>query len=141
MPISCKRGTGRSCGRQRTRGVANGGASRVRLRRPSERMDGNVGCNNPPEPSAGRRGDRPASSVAAELGYLRPMVGRPYNYMFEPPDGGPWHNCEYDLRQVEIADARSADSGSALDEAGFELWDAPSRISTFDDDEEVVRRY
>jgi hypothetical protein len=79
-------------------------------------------------------------SVTASLAYLAPMNARPYNYMCEPPPGMAWHNCEFDLAPVAIGNARAV-APASIDAEGFELWDAPSEIKDFCDDEEVRRRY
>jgi hypothetical protein len=81
-----------------------------------------------------------ASSVVAGLGYLKPTSERPYNYMYPPPGGAPWHNCEYDMRAMHIADTRSLPSTS-VDREGFELHDAPSSVADFLDQEAIVNVY
>lgn len=79
--------------------------------------------------------------VIAGLGYLRPMTGRPYNYMYQPPDGAPWQNCQYDLHDMPISDARSLSAPPSLHREGFELLDAPSAVADFLDEDAVVTRY
>jgi hypothetical protein len=68
-------------------------------------------------------------SVVAELGYLKPGSERPYNYMYEPPYGAPWQNCQYDVRATCIKDARSLTTRLSVHREGFELWDAPSAVT------------
>lgn len=62
-----------------------------------------------------------AASVNGSLGYLVPQNERPYNYMYPPPDGGPWQNCHYEMRQTTICDARAMSKPPTLATAGFEL--------------------
>lgn len=79
--------------------------------------------------------------VLAELGYLETAPERPFNYMYEPPDGAAWHNCEYEMREVRVADARDLSSSPSVHTEGFELWDAPSDVLDFDDEDAIIRRY
>lgn len=80
-------------------------------------------------------------SVVTGLGYLKPMSVRPYNYMYEPPNGAPWQNCEYDVRTLRITDARSFSSRPSVHGEGFELWDAPSAVTDFFNEEAIVNVY
>src|SRR5438105_15353005 len=90
--------------------------------------------------SGERRHDIPvAAEIVAGLGYLRPMEARPYNYMYEPPDGGPWQNCEYDVRAMRIADARHAYPPPSVQREGFESRSAPTWVADFFDEAAVVR--
>jgi hypothetical protein len=84
---------------------------------------------------------RAAPSVAAELGYLKPIGERPYHYTYEPPNGEPWENCGYDVRPVRIADARGLVSRPSVNVEGFELRDVPTAVSDFLDEEEITRVY
>jgi hypothetical protein len=83
--------------------------------------------------------DRP--TVVAGLNYLKPTSERPCSYAYEPPPGVPWENCEYELRQIPIADARSAPERSSIDREGFELWDAPTAVKDFLDEDAVKATY
>src|SRR5262245_58992548 len=78
-------------------------------------------------------------SALARLGYLKPMRERPYHYAYEPPRGVAWQNCELDLHDMPIADARG--SRPSLDAEGFEVRDAPSRVSDFFEEEVVTDVY
>jgi len=80
-------------------------------------------------------------SVVAELSYLKPTCGRPYSYAYEPPQGTPWENCEYEPRSVRIADGRVLASPPSLQEQGFELRDAPSDVGDFLNEDAVTRVY
>ncbi|WP_298210611.1 CmcJ/NvfI family oxidoreductase [Acidovorax sp.] len=80
-------------------------------------------------------------AVVAGLGYLMPTQELPCSYAYEPPPGIPWENCEYELRQMVIADARGAVERTSIDREGFELWDAPTAVSDFLDEEAVKTIY
>lgn len=79
--------------------------------------------------------------VVAGLNYLLPTGERPVSYAFEPPPGVPWENSPYQLRQMVIADARHLERRPTLDVEGFELWDAPTAVGDFLDDEVVRTSY
>ena len=80
-------------------------------------------------------------SVVARLGYLKPGDERPYEYAYEPPAGMPWQNCEYEMRAMRITDARSFSAAPAVHREGFELWDAPSDVTDFGDEQAIVKIY
>lgn len=105
-----------------------------------------VGTERASEPSAApARRNAPATarapSVIAGLAYLKPTSERPYHYMYEPPAGVPWKNCEYDVHAMRITDARHASARPSVHQEGFELWDAPSAVTDFLDEKAVVNRY
>lgn len=79
--------------------------------------------------------------VTAALGYLLPTRERPCSYATEPPPGVPWENCEYESRPMPIADGRYAPRAPSIHSEGFELWDAPSAVTDFLDDEAVTSTY
>lgn len=79
--------------------------------------------------------------VRAALAYLAPTGERPYNYMYEPAAGAARQNCEYRERPVWIADARAMASPPSIHAEGFELWDAPTAVKDFSDEEAVRSRY
>jgi hypothetical protein len=85
-----------------------------------------------------RRGQ---SDVVAGLHYLSPTSVRPYSYAYEPPPGTPWESGEYELRQVSIADRRSAITPCSINRDGFELWDAPTAVRDFFSEDEVRNIY
>jgi hypothetical protein len=78
--------------------------------------------------------------VTAALAYLAPTTQRPYNYMYDPPAGTAQENCEYRMSPVWIKDARAMASPSVQVE-GFELWDAPTTVADFADEEAIRSRY
>lgn len=80
-------------------------------------------------------------SVTAAVGYLTPTTVRPYNYMYQPPAGQAWQNCEYQMSIVMIGDARAMASPPSIHSEGFELWDAPTSMVDFDDEDAVRSRY
>ncbi|MES2536012.1 MAG: CmcJ/NvfI family oxidoreductase [Pseudomonadota bacterium] len=81
------------------------------------------------------------SPVTGRLGYLVPSAKRPCNYMFQPPDGVPSENCEYEDVPCAIHDARRISSALALELNGFELVDMPAGLSEFYDDRLVKEIY
>jgi len=81
------------------------------------------------------------SSVTAILGYLSPKASRPYNYLYPPPDGGPWSNNERRERVVAIADLRCLVSPPQLQREGFALFEVPLAACDFGDPGELERRY
>ncbi|MDP3453832.1 CmcJ/NvfI family oxidoreductase [Methyloversatilis sp.] len=83
---------------------------------------------------------RPART-AGGLDYLHDSAGAPFNYMYPPPAGEPWENCSYRTHRVDIVDTRPAAQDFLLDHQGFELRDAPTGLTAFDDDESIRARY
>jgi hypothetical protein len=81
------------------------------------------------------------TGVLAELTYLAPTTERPHNYMYEPPAGVPRENCECRGRRVWITDARAMASPLSVHVEGFELWDAPTGVSDFTDEDAIRSRY
>src|SRR5229473_3021825 len=79
--------------------------------------------------------------VSGKLGYLIPMTQKPYNYMFEPPAGGRWENCDYEWKSCKIHDARQAVPPISLKSHGFELIEAPTSVADFYDPKEVADTY
>ena len=92
-----------------------------------------------------QNGPRPATprlpGVIAGIGYLVLPQERPFNYMYEPPAGKPWQNCEYSVSPVRISDARTMVQAPNIEAEGFELWDAPTRVVDFEDEGAIQSRY
>lgn len=84
---------------------------------------------------------RPLPSVVAEMGYLKHSDGKPFTYMYEPPAGIERQNCEFELVVMPITDARNLASRPKIDVEGFELWEAPTEVVDFRNDEEVSSKY
>jgi hypothetical protein len=84
---------------------------------------------------------RPLPGVTAELAYVAPTTNRPYNYMYDPPAGTARQNCEYQASSVWIADARAMASLPSIHTEGFELWDAPTAVVDFADEEAIKSQY
>jgi len=80
-------------------------------------------------------------SVLASIYYVAPSAQPLYNYMYEPLDGSPQHNCNYELHAVRITDARGLSAAPSIHADGFELWDARSVVVDFRDDDAVRRVY
>ena len=79
--------------------------------------------------------------VTAALAYLVPSTERPYNYMYEPPAGTARENCEYRMSPVWIKEARAMASPPSIHVEGFELWDAPTTVADFTDEDAIRNRY
>jgi hypothetical protein len=82
-----------------------------------------------------------ASRVPARLHYLSKAPAKPVSYLFQPPEGVPRDNADYQARTVSIRDARVMASSLSVHRNGFELWDAPTNVGDFLDETEVVERY
>ncbi|SDH94636.1 hypothetical protein SAMN05216466_11539 [Paraburkholderia phenazinium] len=80
-------------------------------------------------------------TIVASLSYLAPTHKRPVSYTYDPPPGVPRENCAYDSHNMPIADARGLREGTSIDREGFELWDAPSTVKDFFDEEAVRTIY
>jgi hypothetical protein len=88
------------------------------------------------------KGERPRTgSVVAPLLYLGHAPERPVSYVGAPPPGVPPDDAQYLPRPVTLRDARTVAASLSVDFSGFELWQAPSTVRDFLDDEEVRRRY
>lgn len=101
-----------------------------------------------PAPASSPRGSRgPAFTpsrprvpfVRGTVGYLKPADARPVIHLDDTGPEVPRENFEHDLREVPIVDARLAPAPPRIHHEGFELWDAPSRLHNFDDDEEALQ--
>ena len=79
--------------------------------------------------------------VLAGLNYLKPTAELPHSYACEPPPGTPWENCEYELRQTVISDARYTPERPCIEREGFALRDAPTTVTDFLDVERVKTVY
>ncbi len=80
-------------------------------------------------------------TVSARLGYLAACERRPVNYLYDPPAGVTKENCEYDFKEVRIADARGLAAATSVHGEGFELWRAASAVADFHDPQAVARTY
>jgi hypothetical protein len=92
-------------------------------------------------PGEASPGARTVPGVTAALGYLAPILVRPYNYMFEPPAGLPRQNCDFRLMPIWIADARAMISAPSIHGHGFALRDAQSAMVDFRDEDAIRHRY
>lgn len=83
----------------------------------------------------------PAAFVTSAVSYVKPMRDKPFNYMHEPPPGEPWDNCVYEPHRVRIRDARHFFPAPTLDSCGFQLVDAPTEMTRFDDRTSITNYY
>lgn len=84
---------------------------------------------------------RQLPSVVAELGYLKGSDGHPFTYMYDPPAGIERQNCEFELVLMPIRDARQLAYQPSVDIEGFALWDAPTLVSDFQNEQEIIAKY
>jgi hypothetical protein len=80
-------------------------------------------------------------SVEAELNYLAPTSSKPRTYTYDPPAGVPQTTVVNEPHRVEIRDARPFASTVSLDEEGFGLLRHHSRVSGFNDEDEIRTVY
>ena len=80
--------------------------------------------------------------VTATVGYVSPpeRVGRTI-ICTNHSQVTPWQNCEYRMSPVRIADARAMTSPPNIHVEGYELWDAPTSMVNFDDEDGIRSRY
>jgi hypothetical protein len=81
------------------------------------------------------------TAVRGQLIFFKSSGGRPYNHISAPPPGQAAENCEYESREITIADARQFLVQPSLDGAGFECVAAPTAVRDFLDPEQVEQRY
>lgn len=86
-------------------------------------------------------GRPPPAVVEASLAYVIRPPQKAFTRMYDPPAGIARENFDFDPRLVRIADARDSLSRLNIHREGFELWEAPSRLVDFRDDEAVIRLY
>lgn len=79
------------------------------------------------------------NSVIGALGYLSPIDETPYSYAYQPPQGQAWENANYERVRTPIYDARQA--RPTIDHEGFELRPAPSEVTNFSDEAQVLSTY
>src|SRR5438552_18613316 len=80
-------------------------------------------------------------SVLADIYYVASSAEPLYNYMYEPPDGSPQHNCNYDLHSARISHARGLSIAPSVHAAGSPLWVAASKLGYLHDEQEAARMY
>lgn len=84
---------------------------------------------------------RQLPSVVADMGYLKESDGNPFTYMYDPPAGIERQNCEFELVRMPIRDARQLAYQPSIDVEGFAFWDAPTMVSDFQNDQEIIAKY
>jgi hypothetical protein len=97
----------------------------------------------PPSPAfEARRSTLPSpTTVKATLSYLLPGDTTPVQYAYEPPPGTPWESGQFADVLVNISDARTRSDRPSLHAEGFELWDAPSALRDYRNEEDIYRVY
>jgi hypothetical protein len=79
--------------------------------------------------------------VAARLQYLEPMAEKPRSLEYEPPVGVPHTTAVYREHTVDIRDVRPVAAALSLEHEGFQLLNAPTRVTDFDDEDAIRTRY
>jgi hypothetical protein len=79
--------------------------------------------------------------VAARLQYLEPMAEKPRSLEYPAPPGVPQTTAVYREREVEIRDVRPVAASLSLEHEGFQLLDAPTRVTDFGDEEAIKNQY
>jgi hypothetical protein len=78
---------------------------------------------------------------AARLQYLEPTVEKPRSLEYLAPPGVPQTTAAYREREVEIRDVRPLAETLSLEQEGFQLLTAPTRVTDFDDEDAVRTEY
>jgi len=79
--------------------------------------------------------------VAARLQYLEPTAEKPRSLEYLAPPGVPQTTAVYREREVEIRDVRPLAETLSLEQEGFQLLSAPTRLKDFDDEEAIRTQY
>lgn len=82
-----------------------------------------------------------ATEVVAPINYIVPIGEKPFSYTYEPPPGKPWRNTAYEPQPMAVRDARRLAEPPTLETAGFTLVEAPSAVSDFYDERQLVGTY
>jgi hypothetical protein len=75
--------------------------------------------------------------VTGEVFYLRPTAEKPYTYTYEPPAGTPRTNIMASGHRVPVFDMRPIADSLSLDVQGFELHQAPTRVTDYYDEAQL----
>jgi hypothetical protein len=79
--------------------------------------------------------------VAARLQYLEPTAEKPRSLEYLAPPGVPQTTAVYREREVEIRDVRPVAATLSLEQEGFQLLTAPTRLEDFDDEDAIRSQY
>lgn len=82
-----------------------------------------------------------STEVVAPINYIVPIGDKPFSYTYEPPPGKPWRNTAYEPQPMAVRDARRLTEQPTLETAGFTLVEAPSAVSDFYDERQIVDTY
>lgn len=96
---------------------------------------------SPSRAQADRAQANHAQRLVARVNYLKPDGAKPAVYLYQKPDGARSADDLIDPHTVMIADARPQAGTLSLDEQGFALAAAPTRVTNFDDSTERAARY
>lgn len=104
-------------------------------------MSLSVALEPAPNDIRNRTADAAPKSITSKLSYLIDSGVKPISYAFPPPNGVPWENCKYDLRDVEIFDIRQEKERPTLNREGFEVFSSHSYVKNFEDEELIKSIY
>ena len=82
--------------------------------------------------------------VPTNLNYYKPIGGeKPFQYVYDPPEGQDKHNLGEDPHPVVIRDARGKEKeyNLSLDTSGFQFVNSPSVEKDFTDDKRIEEVY
>src|SRR5581483_1323717 len=76
--------------------------------------------------------------ILAPLSFMVPMAEKPIAYNYEPPPGVPQRTGRQEDYEVLVRDGRAVADKLSLDHEGFVLESAPTRVSNFYDESQIV---
>lgn len=79
--------------------------------------------------------------VLGEVVYLKKTPEKPHTYTYDPPDGVAKTNIVGEPHTIAIHDMRPLADGLTLDQQGFALVDAPTRVTDFYDEKQLEATY
>ncbi len=82
-----------------------------------------------------------STEIVAPINYIVPTAEKPFSYTYEPPPGKPWRNTAYAPQPMAVRDARQLAEAPGLETAGFTLVEAPSEVTDFYDERQLVDTY
>ena len=86
-------------------------------------------------------GEERADVVRAQIEFLKPTPERPFSYGHDPAAGDPAPTASFELRPVDIHNARQLRSPLSLDRNGVTLVTHRSGVADFYDEAQLIRIY
>lgn len=88
-----------------------------------------------------RATDMNVQPITTTLEYLKSAPAKPVTYVLAPPGGASWENSDYARVPVTIGNGRADPGISSLDQEGFVLAHAPTKLPEFDDHDAIRGSY